>query len=476
MSGTRANWRQTVQKYMRGAGSPGDDRHWAPDLETAAPERIRQIQAEKLSVLVHYLYEESSFYRRLFKSRRLEPTDIASVDDLSKIPVISRKDIAEDQAALPPWGEMPPISDELWQHDGWLFFSTSGTTGAPLAFRVTRHDRDVFVWLFLRSLYAGGVRSGNVALNCFSYGPFSAFWGVHLALNQMGIPVIPGGGLDTSRRALFVSRFRPSILVGTPSYMLYLGEAVREQGEDPANIGVRFLLTAGEPGPSIPATRKRIEDLWGGARILDFYGCTEVAPAPLAYTCDHEAQQRGRPIDMHLTEDLYIAEVLDPESLEPVAPGERGIMVCTNLWSESQCMLRYRIGDYLTVTDETCACGRTHRRVVGGFVGRPDDMVKVRGVVVFPSTIESLVRQIPNLTNEFMLVLSKGEGGLDELTVQAEADDSVLPHEHEALREQLQGSIRANVGIRSRVELLSAGTLPRTEFKARRINDLRERV
>lgn len=463
-----------MQKYMHDATAPGGDQHWAPDLETSAPDRTREIQSEKLSALVDYLYEESPFYRRLFDDHGLQPSDISSVDDLPKIPVISRRDIAQDQAAKPPWGEMPPITDELWQHEGWLFFSTSGTTGAPLAFRVTRHDEQLFTWLFLRSLYAGGVRSGNVALNCFSYGPFSAFWGVHLALNHMGISVIPGGGLDTNRRALFVSRFRPSILVGTPSYMLYLGEAVREQGLEPADMGVRFVVTAGEPGPSIPATRSRIEDLWGGARILDFYGCSEVAPAPLAYTCDYEVQQRNRPINMHLTEDLYIGEVLDPETLEPVAQGERGIMVCTNLWSESQCFLRYRIGDYLTVAEETCGCGRTHRRVVGGFVGRPDDMIKVRGVVLFPSTIESLVRQIPNLTNEFMLVLSRGGRGMDELTVQAEADATVAPQDHDALREQLQTSIRANVGIRTEVEVLAAGTLPRTEFKAKRIKDLRE--
>jgi phenylacetate-CoA ligase len=470
---TRSAWRETIGRYVTHLNEPGSDRYWEPELETASRQRLREIQSDKLAVAVRYLYEESGFYRRLFDDRGLKPSDIQSIEDLPKIPVISRKDLAEDQSRTPPWGEIAPITDELWGRDGWLFFSTSGTTGDPLAFRVTRRDREIFTWLFCRSLYAGGIRSGNVALNCFSYGPFSAFWGVHLALNRMGIAVIPGGGLDTKRRAMFVGRFRPTILVGTPSYMLYLGETLREQGRDPAQMGVRFLVTAGEPGPCIPSTKKRMEQMWGGARIIDFYGCTEVAPAPLAYTCEYESSQGNRPVNVHLTEDLYIAEVVDPETLEPAGPGQRGVMVCTNLWSESQCFLRYRIGDYLTLTHESCRCGRSHTRVIGGFVGRPDDMVKVRGVVLFPSTIESLVRQMPVLTNEFMLVLSRGESGLDEMTVQVEAEGGVSTEQHATIGEALEESIRTNVGIRAAVDVLPAGTLPRTEFKARRISDLR---
>jgi phenylacetate-CoA ligase len=269
-----------------------------------------------------------------------------------------------------------------------------------------------------------------------------------------------------------VQLYRPTVLICTPSYALFLGETLQQMGGDPAGSSVRFLVTAGEAGPCIPATKTRIETLWG-AQIVDVYGSTEVAPAPLAYTCREEAQHRDRPVDMHLTEDMYVPEVLDPDTWEPVVPGQRGVMVCTNLWSEGQPFLRYVIGDYLTVGDAGagCACGRTHVRARGGFTGRPDDMVKVRGVVLFPSTIEAVVRRLPELSNEFMLVLTRGAGGLDELTVQVEA--AAEPDRHAGLRDALGEAIRTHVGIRASVEVLAPGTLPRTEFKARRVKDLR---
>jgi phenylacetate-CoA ligase len=385
--------------------------------------------------------------------------------------VLTKEALAEDQVRHPPWGTLAPVTDEVWSREGWLFFATSGTTALPRAFRVTAHDRDLLTWLYCRAFYAGGLRTGHVALNCFSYGPFSAFWGAHLALNLMGCAVIPGGGMDTNRRAMFVQTYRPTVLVCTPSYALFLGETLQQMGGDPAGGSVRFLITAGEAGPCIPATKARIETLWG-AQIIDNYGSTEVAPAPLAYTCREEAQHRERPVNMHLTEDMYVPEVLDPETWEPVAPGQRGVMVCTNLWSEGQPFLRYVIGDYLTVSDAGCECGRTHVHARGGFSGRPDDMVKVRGVVLFPSTIEAVVRRVPELSNEFMLVLTRGAGGLDELTVQVEAAETA-PERHAGLRDALAEAIRTHVGLRAAVELLPPGTLPRTEFKARRLKDLR---
>jgi phenylacetate-CoA ligase len=165
--------------------------------------------------------------------------------------------------------------------------------------------------------------------------------------------------------------------------------------------------------------------------------------------------------------------VLDPETWEPVGPGQRGVMVCTNLWSEGQPFLRYVIGDYLTVTQDGCACGRTHAQAVGGFVGRPDDMLKVRGVVLFPSTIESIVRRLPALTNEFLLVLTRGVGGLDELTVQVEAAAEVPADAYGALGTTVRDAIRTDVGLRAEVAVLAPNTLPRTEFKARRVEDRR---
>lgn len=471
MTESRLAWRRVVREHMPHPDAPGSEGVWAPELEMASRARLREIQGEKLRASVRYLYDQSAYYRRLFDERKLAPADIRSVDDLGKIPVLTKQALADDQAAHPPWGTIAPVDDAVWSREGWLFFATSGTTALPRAFRVTRHDRDLLTWLYCRALHAGGIRTGNVALNCFSYGPFSAFWGAHLALNVMGCAVIPGGGMDTRRRATFIGHYAPTILVCTPSYALFLGETMRQMGEDPATSAVRFLVTAGEAGPCIPATKSRMERLWG-AKIVDVYGSTEVAPAPLAYTCREESAHLDRPVNMHLTEDMYVPEVLDPDTWEPVAPGGRGVMVCTNLWSEGQPFLRYVIGDYLAVTDVLCECGRTHVQARGGFTGRPDDMVKVRGVVLFPSTIEAVVRRVPELTNEFMLVLTSGAGGLDELTVQVEAAAGE-PAGYATLGGALVEAIRTHVGVRARVEVLPPGTLPRTEFKARRLNDLR---
>ncbi|MGH7922655.1 MAG: phenylacetate--CoA ligase family protein, partial [Candidatus Dormibacteraceae bacterium] len=346
MMSAREAWRHVVRKHLHIDDTPGNDVSWAPVVECASRDQLREIQNEKLVALVRFLYEESAGYRRIFDEHGLEPGDIRTVDDLVKIPMTTRQDLAQDQARSAPWGELPPVTDELWRHDGWLFFSTSGTTGTPVAFRVTGFDREGFVQLYIRALYAGGIRTGHSAFNCFSYGPFSAFWGAHLALNRLGCPVIPGGGMDSRRRGSFIARFRPSIVIGTPTYLFHLAEIMREEKLDASQVGAQFLVTAGEAGPCLAATRARLRAAWGGAQILDNYGCTEVAPAPLGYTCAVQSEREGEAVDLHLTEDMYIVEVVDPETGKAVPAGTRGVLVCTNLWSEGQAFLRYRIGDY----------------------------------------------------------------------------------------------------------------------------------
>jgi phenylacetate-CoA ligase len=454
--------------------APGSDRYWVPETETAPRSRLEELQSEKLETMVRYLYEESAYYRRQFDELKLTPADVRSVTDLQKVPVMTKEQLANDHIEHPPWGSASPVTDELWAREGWMLFSTSGTTALPRAFRFTAHDRKLVTYKYARALYAAGVRPGNVAFNCFSYGPFVAFWGMHEALNLMGCAVIPGGGMDTKRRATLIKHYRPTVLIATPSYVLYLAETMQQLGLDPAAVGVKFLCTGGEVGPCIPATKARMEAAWGGARISDNFGTTEVAPAPLAYTCHVESQQNHRPMNMHLTEDMYIPEVLDPQTWEPVAPGRRGVLVCTNLWSESQPFLRYVVGDYVQVSQQLCACGRTHALVVGGPAGRPDDMVKVRGVVLFPSTIEAVVRLVPHLTHEFLMVLSN-EGGMDDLTVQVEAAEEVTSDAYHALAARVRERIQTELGLRTTVEVLSPRSLPRTEFKAQRIKDLRRK-
>ena len=470
---SKARWLEVVRKWQENADAPGSAEHWAPGLDAAPRDRLEEIQNEKLVAAFAYLYDCSRFYRRKFEDARLRPTDVRSLDDLWKIPVTKKTEWMEDQAANPPWGTFSPLTQEEWTHRGWMFFATSGTTALPRAFRHTLHDRDLWSWIWARALWAQGVRPGDVLINCFGYGPFVAFWGAHYAMNLIGCPVIPGGGLDTQRRALFIATYEPTVLICTPSYALFLGDALARMGKDPAASSIRLVITAGEPGPCIAPTKRRVEEVWA-ARMLDIYGCTEMAMAPLGYQCHIDAEKADPPYNVHLLEDCYIPEALDPGTGEPVAEGEGGVSVVSNLFSEAQPILRYEMGDVYTLGAGTCGCGRTHRTAVGGFFGRTDDMLKVRGLVVYPATFETVMRALPEVGDEFEVFIDRAEGGLDEVLVRAEPapGSAVAP---EALARQVESAIRAQIGLKVGCEVVAPGTLERPQMKARRVHDRRSR-
>lgn len=322
-----------------------------------------------------------------------------------------------------------------------------------------------------RALWAMGVRPGDSALLGFGYGPHVFLWGVHHAFYLLGVPIIPGGSLDSRRRALFINTYRPPILACTPSYALFLGYVMLEMGFAPATSSVRLLLCGGEPASGIPATRRRLEELWG-AELHEFYGCTEAAPYAGAYTCHWQAGRTAEPVSPHLMEDLAIWEVVDPKTREPVAEGERGVSVVTNLCSEASPQLRFLVGDYTTLSTETCGCGRTHRLAVGGFCGRADDMLNIRGVTLFPGTVEDALRAIPELRDEFEIILTQ-EKGLDVFTVVVEPRPGVPQPDTAALQQKVENVLMTKCELRPVVQVKPPGTLRRTEAKARRVRDLR---
>jgi phenylacetate-CoA ligase len=287
----------------------------------------------------------------------------------------------------------------------------------------------------------------------------------------MGIPILTAGGLDSRTRARFVERYRPTILCCTPSYAIFLASVLEELGIDPAASSVRYLFCAGEPGFSVPATRRVLEETWN-AELHEFYGCTEAAPCPGGFTCAEVARRKTGLVSTHLFEDGQIWETVDADRLEPTPRGERGLSVVTNLCSEASPQLRFLVGDFTTLSDEPCECGRTHVRAIGGFRGRADDMLNVRGVTLFPSSIEDAVRGIPDAGSEFEIVLTT-ERSLDVLTVRVEGRDGLAADRLTALRRGVESAIVAACEIRPLVEVLPHGTLPRTEFKAKRVRDLR---
>jgi phenylacetate-CoA ligase len=473
MADIRQQWLDTIERHRAATASPEGAELWAPSLDAAPRERLQAIQSDKLRVAVRYAYERIPLYRRKFDGAGLDPRDIRSVDDLHRIPVTTKHEMAADLAEHQPWGGYTAVGDQDWLERGWQIFASSGTTAQPRAFRYTAFDREMWAWSDARAMWAMGFRPGrDVALLAFGYGPHVWLWGVHYALNLMGIPVLTGGGLDSATRARFVDRYRPTILACTPSYALYLGSFMKEElGLDPGSSSVRYLFCAGEPGFSVPATRRRLEELWQ-ADLHEFYGCTEAAPAAGGYSCHAVAARKQGPVSTHLMEDVQIWEVVDPETHAPLPDGQRGVSVVTNLISEASPQLRFLVGDYTTLTREVCECGRTHLRALGGFVGRADDMLNVRGVTLFPSSVEDVVRRVPGLGDEFAIVVTS-ERDLDVLTVRAEALPGTPVTAHPAIAARVEREIRADCEVRPVVEVLEHGTLPRTEFKAKRVKDLR---
>jgi phenylacetate-CoA ligase len=467
---TRRAWLETLDRYCFDRDAPGSERFWSPRLDGASRDEISAIQQAKLAVLTPFLYENSPFYRRRFDRLGLVPSDIARLEDLAKWPVVDKAEMVEDTLAHPPYGTYTTMTEAVWAERGWMVFSSSGSTGAPRVFRYSQVDRELGAWANARALHAMDFRKGDTVFMITGYGPHVWAWGVQYALAKMGLPTIPGGGLDAKARANIVLRFRPTILLSTPSYALHLGRVLQDMGADPRETAVHTLFVAGEPGLSVAATRERIQDLWG-ARMVEFYGCTEAAPAAGGFSCPH-SQTPGKPVTTHLLEDVQIWETVDAVDRTPSPEGVRGLTVCTSLNSEASPQLRFLVGDYALLDRSPCACGRSHVRAVGSFSGRADDLINLRGIKMFPIQIEEAVRSIGGTGDEFEIALATNADGLDVMTVRVEHAEF---EESGRLAELIAREIRTRCEIRVDVEVLRPGTLPKTEFKAKRVKDARKK-
>jgi phenylacetate-CoA ligase len=472
MDSVRDGWLETIARFQPNVERPGSPDAWSPALDFASADEIRAIQSEKLAAAVRFVFECIPFYRRKFRSIGLEPGDIRGLDDLGKIPITTKQEMAEDVASNPPWGTYTSVDDRRWRESGWQTVASSGTTSRPRLFRYTRFDRRMWAWVNARALWAMGFRPGrDSALLAFGYGPHVWLWGVHYAFNLMGIPIVTGGGLDTRTRARLIVDYAPTILCCTPSYALHLAGVMREMGMDPAATAVRFLFCAGEPGFAVPATRERLERTWR-AELHEFYGCTEAAPAGGGYTCGAIAAIKQGRVSTHLMADAQIWETVDPDTLRPVAEGQRGLSVATNLISEASPQLRFLVGDFTVLREGRCPCGRNHPRALGGFLGRADEMLNVRGVTLFPSSVEDAVRRVPEAGDEFEIRVTR-ERDLDVLTVVVEPAAALDADRSEALRRAVESEIVSRCELRPVVRIVAPGTLPKTEFKAKRVKDLR---
>ena len=406
---------------------------------------------ERLAQLLSDIYGRNRFYTRKFDEANLRPEQLRFPSDLSKLPFTTKQDLIADQAAAPPWGTN--LTESLDRYT--RYNQTSATTGRPLRWLDTNES---WQWMLecWKAVY-GGARVGarDRILFPFSFGPFLGFWTAFEAGCQAGAHCVPAGGLSSHARLELVAALEPTVVCCTPTYALRLLEVAAESRMDLAASSVRVLIVAGEPGGSIPATRERIEKGWG-ARVIDHHGLTEVGP--ISFEC---WERTG---GVHVNEDEFVCEVLEPGSERPIDDGERGELVITNLGRTASPLIRYRTGDVVVKKPGACPCGRSFAWLEGGILGRVDDMVNVRGVNIYPSAVEAVVRGCSYVAEYRARVRSNGS--LRELSLEIELMPGAADGAAAAIR--LRDSLRASLGLTVPVTVVEAGALPRFEMKSRR--------
>jgi phenylacetate-CoA ligase len=371
-------------------------------------------------------------------------------DFLARMPLTTKAEIVHDQQAHPPYGTNLTYPVENYTR----FCQTSGTSGQTLRWLDTTASWEWMVENWVEVLRIADVTAQDRLFYAFSFGPFLGFWTAFAAGERLGCLCLPGGGMSSAARLKTLMENRATTLLCTPTYAIRLGEVAIEEGIDLSQSAVRRILVAGEPGGGIPATRERIESLWHGARVWDHHGMTEVGP--VSFECP------ACPGTLHLLESRFIAEIVDPETLQPASRGE---LVLTNLGRTGSPLLRYRTGDLVErSTEEVCRCGRANLALVGGILGRCDDMVVVRGVNLYPSAVEAVVRQFPAVVEYRVLLTTRN--ALREAVVEIEPLSDGT--DAEALRAALESCLRATFHLRLPVVLVPSGFLPRSEFKANR--------
>jgi phenylacetate-CoA ligase len=442
-----------------------DAEHWAPDVECAPPSRRDTVILEKLRAQIAYAWERSAFYRRHWQAAGVSPATLRSLDDLARFPVVRKDDLRAAQAAAPPFGDYLCIEPS----DVARIHGTSGTTGRPTVFGIGADDWERIGEAHARILWGAGVRPDDRVLIASFFSLYLGSWGALKGCERLGATVFPfGAGLpgQTLMAVQWARDLRPTAFYGTPSYALHFAETARREGVDPKSFGLRTLFFSGEPGAGIPATRRLIEETFGGI-CVDMGSMAEMSPWKTNGECRYRT-------GMHLWQDIVYTQVCDPQTFAPVPFGAEGTPVYTHLERTSQPMIRLVSGDRARWTDEPCACGRTYPRLPQGLYGRIDDMFIVRGENIYPSAIEDTLRAIDGFGGEFRVIVSRRET-MDELLVRAEfAATHAEDARRRALAATMKERLRARLGVTPLIELVPAGDIPRTEFKARRVIDDRD--
>jgi phenylacetate-CoA ligase len=428
---------------------------WDPQHETIDRERLEELQLARLRDMLARVHDQVPFSRRRLDEAGFEPGDLKSLGDLAGLPFTEKTDFRDNY----PYGLFAvPLSEVVEIH------SSSGTTGKAVVGGYTRADLETWAELVCRLAVAVGANEGDVAQIAFGYGMFTGGFGLHYGLQKAGVGVLPISAGNTARQIQFMKDFGTTILIATPSYALYIGEVLQRRGVPREQLRLRLGMFGAETCSE--GMRAQIESRLP-IRATDNYGLTELTGPGVAGECECRS-------GMHIAEDHFIAECLDPATGEPVADGEVGELVVTAMTRECSPVLRYRTRDLTSLTRERCACGRTTARM-GKVVGRTDDMFIISGVNIFPSAIESVLFQIEGVEPFYQIVLGRSKG-LDTFEVHVEVTDTLFDGWMDDLRafeRRVTEELRSALLVRPRVKLVEPGKLERSEGKARRVIDNR---
>jgi phenylacetate-CoA ligase len=429
--------------------------YWNPALETMSRNELDAWRLEKLKDAVRHALRTPFYARRLKEAGINSPDAIRTLDDLRRIPFTTKHDLREGF----PYGFLSvPKEDVVRLH------ASSGTTGAPTTIYFNKEDIARWTGFVARSIYATGCNRNDVFQNMITYGLFTGGLGFHAGGEEVGMLVIPSGAGNTARQFRLMRDFGTTVVHATPSFLLHVEAKMREEGVKRESLKLRKAFAGAEPYSE--DTRKRIEELLA-IDVYNSYGLSEMNGPGVAFECQCKN-------GLHLWEDGYIGEIIDPDTLEPVRDGETGELALTCLCREATPILRYRTRDISGFYAEPCACGRTHRRL-RRITGRTDDMLIINGVNLFPSQIEEVIMSMKEVGNNYLIVVEK-EGALDRLTVRTEVGPAVFTDDSRllnALKEKIRKTLQASITINPKVELHERGSLPVSDGKARRVQDTR---
>jgi len=428
---------------------------WNREIETAGREELRALQLRLLKEQVDRALTTPFYRQRLAEAGIRSGEDIRTLEDLVKIPFTTKNDLRDSY----PYGMLAVPKEEVVR-----MHASSGTTGTPTVIYLTREDLDASTDITSRSIVCTGGRKGDVFQNMMTYGLFTGGLGLHYGAENLGMMVIPASSGNTMRQFKMMKDFSTSVVHATPSYLLHIYTKMEECGVRLEELNFKKAFIGAEPHSE--DVRRKIEELYG-IDAYNSYGLSEMNGPGLAFECVHKT-------GMHVWEDAYILEIVDPDTLLPVPDGQEGELVLTILHRKAMPILRYRTRDLTAIIPGDCACGRTHRRIAR-IKGRTDDMLIINGVNVFPSQIEEVIMRVPEVGTNYLIVVEK-EGALDKLTVKTEVGPDILTDDTRdlyRLKQKIRDRLKASITISPHVELHEPGILPVSQGKAVRVQDLR---